>query len=101
MFEIIGISVVFLFVFFLLFIQYTLVGAGIMKENLKWYGIIISWIPLLPYIVFFIITVNFLFMKMLRNILKWFELNFGWFFVNGRKQAEWASYLREKYGNEK
>jgi hypothetical protein len=28
-------------------------------------------------------------------------MNFGWFFVNGRKQAAWAEYLRKKYGNEK
>jgi hypothetical protein len=32
---------------------------------------------------------------------KWFEMNFGWFFVNGRKQAAWAEYLRKKYVNEK
>ena len=30
---------------------------------------------------------------------KWFELNFGWFFVNGRKQAKYAEYLRNKYKN--
>ena len=33
----------------------------------------------------------------MKNIVKWFELNFGWFFVNGRKQAAWAEYLRKKY----
>jgi len=26
-------------------------------------------------------------------------MNWGWFFVNGRKQAAWAEYLRKKYGN--
>jgi hypothetical protein len=30
---------------------------------------------------------------------KWFELNLGWFFVNNRKQAAWAKYLRKKYGS--
>ena len=31
------------------------------------------------------------------NLNKWFELRFGWFFVNGFKQEEWAEYLKEKY----
>ena len=35
------------------------------------------------------------------EINKWLEMNLGWFFVNGRKQAAWAEYLRKKYGNEK
>ena len=24
-------------------------------------------------------------------------MNYGWFFVNGRKQAAWAEYLRKKF----
>ena len=36
----------------------------------------------------------------MRSIIKWFEMNWGWFFVNGRKQAMWAEYLRKKYGND-
>ena len=28
---------------------------------------------------------------------KWFDLNLGWFFVNGFKQEEWVEYLEEKY----
>lgn len=35
------------------------------------------------------------------QIIKWFELNWGWVFVNGRKQARWAAYLRKKYGIDK
>jgi len=38
--------------------------------------------------------------KMIRKINKWFELNLGWFFVNGRKQEDWAKYLKNKYGND-
>jgi hypothetical protein len=34
------------------------------------------------------------------EINKWFEMNWGWFFVNGRKQSAWAEYLRKKYRNE-
>ncbi len=34
---------------------------------------------------------------MKKKIVKWFELNWAWFFVNGRKQEAWAEYLRKKY----
>ena len=37
--------------------------------------------------------------KMIKKINKWFELNWGWFFINGRKQEDWAEYLRKKYGD--
>ena len=37
----------------------------------------------------------------MKRLVKWFEMNFGWFFVNVRKQAAWAEYLRKKYGNER
>jgi hypothetical protein len=33
------------------------------------------------------------------NIIKYFELNFGWFFVNGRKKESWCKYIQKKYGN--
>jgi len=36
----------------------------------------------------------------MERLNKWFELNLGWFFVNGRKQDEWCEYLRKKYVNE-
>jgi hypothetical protein len=38
---------------------------------------------------------------MFKKINKWFEMNLGWIFVNGRKRAWWEEYLREKYGNQK
>ena len=38
----------------------------------------------------------------MKNILytlrKWFDLNLGWFFINGRKQEEWFEYLQNRYG---
>ena len=37
--------------------------------------------------------------KMKNRFIKWFEINFGSFFINGRKQAAWAEYLRKKYEN--
>jgi hypothetical protein len=36
----------------------------------------------------------------MKSITKWFELNLGWFFINGKKQAAWAEYLRKKYGSD-
>lgn len=34
------------------------------------------------------------------GIIRWFEMNCGWFFVNGRKQRAWAEYVRKKYGEQ-
>ena len=36
---------------------------------------------------------------MLKKLNRWFELNWGWFFINGRKQEQWNEYLKNKYGN--
>jgi len=33
------------------------------------------------------------------RMIRWFELNCGWFFVNGRKQEDWSEYLKNKYGD--
>lgn len=34
---------------------------------------------------------------MFRKFEKWFDLHFGWFFVNGRKVDAWNKHLDEKY----
>lgn len=34
----------------------------------------------------------------MKRVIKWFEMNWGWMFVNGSKQAEYGEYLRKKYG---
>tara|TARA_R110000868_G_scaffold393417_2_gene664440 strand:+ start:11817 stop:11981 length:165 start_codon:yes stop_codon:yes gene_type:complete len=34
---------------------------------------------------------------MLKKLNRWFELNLGWFFINGRKQEQWNEYLKNKY----
>ena len=34
---------------------------------------------------------------MLKRLNRWFELNLGWFFINGRKQEQWNEYLKNKY----
>lgn len=36
----------------------------------------------------------------MKKFVRWFEMNWGWFFVNGRKQARYAAYLRKKYGKQ-
>jgi len=40
-------------------------------------------------------------MRLFNKFKRWFELHWGWFFVNGRKQAAWGEYLRKKYGDQK
>ena len=34
---------------------------------------------------------------MLKKLNKWFEINLGWFFVNGNKQDAWSNDLQKKY----
>jgi len=90
-------SILFLFAFFLIFIQYTILSLGIMKENLSRYIYLVNWIPFVPYLIVFLVTVTYLIMKIFKGFVKWFEMNWGWFFVNGRKQDAWGRYLRDKY----
>jgi len=33
----------------------------------------------------------------MKSFIKFFEINFGWFFVNGQKQERWKRYLKQKY----
>lgn len=40
-------------------------------------------------------------LSFMKKLIKWFELNWAWFFVNGHKQSDWAEFLRKKYGQEK
>lgn len=34
---------------------------------------------------------------MFKKIIKWLDLNIGWFFVNGRKREAWERHIRGKY----
>ena len=36
-------------------------------------------------------------MNIFEKFIKWFELNLGWFFVNGMKQDKYCEYLKNKY----
>ena len=33
----------------------------------------------------------------MKSLIKFFEINFGWFFVNGQKQESLERYLKKKY----
>jgi hypothetical protein len=33
----------------------------------------------------------------MKKVIKFFEIHFGWFFMNGRKQEMWNQYLKQKY----
>lgn len=35
-------------------------------------------------------------MSILKRFERWFNLNLGWFLVNGRKQDAWREYIRKK-----
>lgn len=40
-------------------------------------------------------------MVILKKLIRFWELNCGWFFINPRKQDRWYEYLRKKYSDEK
>jgi len=35
----------------------------------------------------------------MKKVIRWFELNLGWFFISGFKRDDWEEYLKEKYKN--
>jgi len=37
-------------------------------------------------------------MKWIYKLNRWFDLNYGWFFVNGYKREDWNKELKQKYG---
>ena len=39
-------------------------------------------------------------MRIFKRFEKWFDLNLGWFFVNGYKQEAWSEHLKNKYPND-
>jgi len=100
MFEVIGMVTVLSFMFLLLIIQYSLMVLGIVRDDLSSIGRLIGWIPFLPFILMVIVTAIYTITYLIKNFIKWFEVNWGWIFVNGRKRNEWAKYIRNKYNNE-
>jgi hypothetical protein len=68
------------------------------KDYRNFVDYFVALFPLLPYILMFGLTIFYLIEIMFLKLKKWFELNLGWFFVNGNKRERWAEYLRDKYG---
>jgi hypothetical protein len=97
MFEVIGYISVSLFLTFLIALQYSMLINDIRNNNLNKIDMFISWVPLLPYVLMVLLTIYYLIEFTLYRLNRWFELKWGWFFINGRKQSEWAEYLRNKY----
>ena len=98
--EIIGHISVFSFLLLLMIFQYSLMAVGLYKKDLNKIETLIGWIPLLPFILMFILTIWYITIWGLKKLNKWFEINWGWIFINGRKRVAWAEYLRKKYQKE-
>lgn len=97
MFETIGYITVFLILSGLVILQYTLMCLELYKKDLNKIEHFIGWVPLLPFILTFITFLWFILTITYKHFNKWFEINLGWLFVNGRKREVWLEYLREKY----
>jgi len=97
MFEIIGIFTVILVTLFLLTIQYSMLEFKNYDDYSNKMDYFIEFIPLLPFILMFLMTIYYLLGFLLKRINRWFEINCGWFFINGRKREEWDNYIRDKY----
>ena len=95
--EIVGYISIFSFLLLLILFQYSLMVVGLYKKDLNKIETLIGWVPLLPFILMGSLIVWYVTGYFLKKINKWFEINWGWFFINGRKRSAWAEYLRKKY----
>jgi hypothetical protein len=64
MIELIGFFSLFLFIGFLLSLQYSMMTLGVVKKDLKFYNYLIGWTPLLPFILMFLFG-SYLLLKLL------------------------------------
>lgn len=97
MMEFLGYITLFGILVFFVIVQYFLMSIGLYDKHLNKVQKFIGFIPLLPFILMFILTIYYILEFLLKQINKWFEINLGWFFVNGRKRDLWGEYLRKKY----
>lgn len=97
MMEFLGYTTLFGILVFFVILQYFLMSIGLYDKHLNKVQKVIGFIPLLPFILMFILTIYYILDFLLKQINKWFEINLGWFFVNGRKRDLWGEYLRKKY----
>ena len=97
MFEVIGYIAVSLVVTIFLLLQYIVILPHKSFNRDNFIELVIGIIPLLPFIIMFSLLFYYLMEMLYKRFVKWFELNWGWFFVNGRKRNAWSEYLRKKY----
>lgn len=97
MFEVIGYIAVSVVIMVLLWIQYFILVSHSSYKSGNFIGRVVGIIPLVPFIIMFSLIFFYLMEMLYKRFVKWFELNWGWFFINGRKTDAWARHLREKY----
>lgn len=97
MFEIIGYVTVSMMVSVLLMIQYFIIIPHASYDRTNTVERLIGLIPLVPFIIMILMLMYFIVENLIFRFVRWFEINCGWFFINGRKRDTWARYLREKY----
>ena len=97
MFEVIGYVTVSVVIMVFLWIQYFILFSHSSYERGNFIGRVVGIIPLVPFIIMLSLIFFYLMEMLYKRFVKWFELNFGWFFVNGRKRDAWSRHLREKY----
>ena len=100
MFEIIGYITVSMMVSVLLMIQYFIIIPHPSYDRTNTVERLIGLIPLVPFVMMIVMLMYFIVELLIVKFVKWFEINFGWFFINGRKRAAWAEHLRKKYEKE-
>lgn len=101
MFEVIGYVTVSVVIMVFLWIQYFILVSHSSYERGNFIERIVGIIPLVPFIIMLSLIFFYLMEMLYKRFVKWFELNWGWFFINGRKRYQWAKYLRDKYGDNK
>ena len=48
-------------------------------------------------LIYYVGTVCIKLKIIMRKLNDWFDINLGWLFVNGRKQEQWAEYIKNKH----
>jgi len=97
MFEVIGYIAVSVVIMVFLWIQYFILVSHSSYNRGNFIERVIGTIPLVPFIIMFSLIFFYLMEMLYKRFVKWFELNWGWFFINSRKRDAWARHLREKY----
>lgn len=93
----INLDSMFLFFILILSLQYLVMIRSVLKNNITKLEHVIGWIPFLPYILVIYFILYSLFIIIKEDVVRFFEVNFGFFFIKRKRRAAWAEYLRKKY----